>query len=274
MTYKMSSVIFKQLKYNRNRIIVILSIILISMILVSCSSENSIEQITDMPVDESVLIENTIESNNQPIHEEIIEVDSLEVIVELEEENTKNEISMEDAINIAIEASGGYYSGLKLTRVHSYDNDRERNIESGTDGKREWWYVTFGNEKLNYVIVLIVAGEVVNIDAFDESGNNGLFELSEIKMTSEEAVRKAKELGLRGGNPNNEDEWISGYNFQLSYESLIATPDDKKIFLEVIGISPDGNFARVDFDAMTGELLLAEEKIEHDNGDIEWKGFN
>lgn len=31
--------------------------------------------------------------------------------------------------------------------------------------------------------------------------------------------------------------------------------------------------AHVDFDATTGELLLAEEKIEHDNGDVEWKTF-
>ena len=49
---------------------------------------------------------------------------------------------------------------------------------------------------------------------------------------------------------------------------------DIRIFLEVIGISPNGNFAHVDFDAATGECVLAEEKIEYSNGDVEWVKFN
>lgn len=60
-------------------------------------------------------------------------------------------------------------------------------------------------------------------------------------------------------------------SFTISYASLAESPEERKIFLEVIGISPDGNFAHVDFDAVTGELLLAEEKIEYPNGDVEWK---
>lgn len=46
------------------------------------------------------------------------------------------------------------------------------------------------------------------------------------------------------------------------------------IFLEVIGISPNRNFAHIDFDANTEELLLKEEEIEYSNGDVEWKSFN
>lgn len=41
-----------------------------------------------------------------------------------------------------------------------------------------------------------------------------------------------------------------------------------------ISISPNGNFAHIDFDAATGELLLAEEEVEYNNGDVEWKSFN
>ena len=60
----------------------------------------------------------------------------------------------------------------------------------------------------------------------------------------------------------------------MSYGSLAESPDDIRIFLEVIGISPNGNFAHVDFDAATGECVLAEEKIEYSNGDVEWVKFN
>ena len=109
----------------------------------------------------------------------------------------------------------------------------------------------------------------------DWNGNNGLFSLSDINITAEEAVRKVQELGLRVGNPQNAEEWVSGYNFKLSYASLLSALEDMRLFLEIIGIfSQEGNFAHVDFDAATGELLLAEEKIEYENGEIEWKNFN
>ena len=40
-----------------------------------------------------------------------------------------------------------------------------------------------------------------------------------------------------------------------------------------VTISPNGNFAHIDFDAAAGELILAEEEIEYSNGDVEWKSF-
>lgn len=191
------------------------------------------------------------------------------------EVNKKIEISMEEAIAIGMAEANKYYDNLKITEVHSYDNDYLRSINAGEDGKRQWWYVTFANEKNNEVDMLLVDGKIEEIYKYDIQGNNGLFDLSEIKLTAREAVQKAKELGLRGGNPDNdEEEWVSGFNFKLEYASLVKSPEDEKIFFEVIGISPNGNFAHVDFDATTGELLLAEEKIEHKNGDVEWKPFS
>ena len=190
-----------------------------------------------------------------------------------EENNSKVEISMEEAINIAQEEAEKYYANLMLTEIHSYDNDEKRDIDAGANGERQWWYVNLANEESNYVNILIKDGAIVNVENYDDNGNNGLFSLSDINITAEEAVRKAQELGLRGGNPQNEEEWVSGYNFKLSYASLLSAPEDMRLFLEVIGISPEGNFAHIDFDAITGEVLLAEEKIEYQNGEIEWKTF-
>ncbi|MEY8334374.1 hypothetical protein AALB53_14890 [Lachnospiraceae bacterium 47-T17] len=185
----------------------------------------------------------------------------------------KIELSLEDAVALAQKAASRYYDGLYLTHVYSYDNDRTPQMSSGSDGRREWWYVNFANEKKNFVSVLICGGEIVNAVHFDENLNNGLFDLSDVKLTAKQAAQKARALGLRGGDPANGDEWVSGFNFKLSYASLAVSPDDVRLFFEVIGISPNGNFAHVDFDAVTGEPLLAEEKLEYANGDVVWRKF-
>lgn len=201
-----------------------------------------------------------------------------ESIIESEEtpseEDDKIEISMEDVIYIGIDEATKYYDDLQLTSVYSYDNDNDRSVVSGDDGKREWWYVNFANEKNNYVSIMIVDGEVTHVEHFDQNGNNRLIDMDDVNMTADEAVQRAKDYGLAGGDPDNESHWVSGYNFKMSCGSLVSSPNDYRILLEVIGISPNGNFAHIDFDATTGELLLAEEEIEYSNGDIEWKSFN
>ncbi len=188
------------------------------------------------------------------------------------EAKEKVEVTLEEAVAMGQQEADKYYDHLRLTEIHSYDNDADRSMTAGEDGAREWWYVNFANEELNYVSIMISGGEMV-VNAFDENANNGLFDLSEVQLTAKEAVEKAKQLGLRGGNPKNEEEWVSGYNFKLSYGSLIQSPDDIRLFFEVIGISPDGNFAEVDFDGMTGELLLAQEQVEDEKGNVTWKIF-
>lgn len=183
----------------------------------------------------------------------------------------KIEISLENAVNLAQKEASSYYKNLKLTEVHSYDNDELRKSDAGADGKRQWWNVNFANESSNYVSVLIADGKIVDIQHFDDNGNTGLFDLSELKMTTSKAIQKAKELGLRGGNPQKPEEWVSGYNYKLSYASLASKPDKKRLFLEIIGISAKGNFAHVDFDGATGQVLLSEEQIIGENGKKTWQ---
>lgn len=228
----------------------------------------------------TVMDDNTAEfaESETDISEDISEENGQSVIAEdaAEDEETetdssgKIEISMEEAISIGTDEAVQYYDNLMLVQVSSYDNDADREIDAGIDGKREWWYVEFANEQDNFVSILIADGEILYAECFDENGGRGLINADEVKMTSVEAVEKASAAGLAGGDPENESQWVSGYNFDLSYTSLASEPDEYKIFLEVIGISPNGNFAHVDFDATTGELLLVEEKIEHPNGEVEW----
>ena len=196
-----------------------------------------------------------------------------EIPVEINEIEPKDEcveVSMEEAIEIGFETASKYYDDLELTEVHSYDDDTMPDADAGVDGKRQLWYVNFANDKNNYVSILIKDGKVVNVEHYDENWNNGMINLDDIEITSDEAVDIAQSYGIRGGNPGVPEEWVSGYNFKLEISSLASSPDDKMIFFEVIGISEDGNFAHVDIDATTGEVILAEEKIEYTNEEVEW----
>lgn len=185
------------------------------------------------------------------------------------EEN--NGISLEEVVELALEEGAKYYDNLQLTEVHSYDNDIIRSIDAGSDGNREWWYVDLANERMNYVSMLFKNREIMLTMNYDSNGNGGLFDIDEVRITCAEAVQKAKELGVRGGNPEVEEEWVSGYNFQLSYGSLTEAPDDRFLMLGVIGISENGNLARVYFNASTGEIVLAEEEVEHADGSFEYR---
>lgn len=240
-----------------NRIKVMAGIIFAAVALTSCSYRDSID-IEMSEVASETDISESFEEKGIKISKEHCE---------------KVEISMEEAISIGMNEALKYYSDLQLTEVHSYDNDYDINEMSGEDGKRQWWYVNFANQDGNYVSVLISDGKIDVVEHFDNNANNGLLDLSEINLTAEEAVKRAKEMGMRGGNPLNNKDWVSGYNFKMSYASLVDSPDDIRIFLEVIGISPNGNFAHIDFDAVTGEVILAEEKVEYNNGEAEWVEF-
>lgn len=240
-----------------NRVKVMASIILAVVTLTACSQESSIDE------DFTELASKNDNKNYLEEYETKI----------LEENSDKIEISMEEAISMGIEEASKHYDNLQLTEVHSYDNDQNPEIFSGDDGKRQWWYVNFANEKQNYVSILICDGKIEAVEQFDSNGNSGLLDLEDINLTAEEAVQKAQKMGLRGGNPDNQEEWVTGYNFKMSYASLVDSPEDVNIFLEVIGISPNGNFAHIDFDAVTGEVILAEEEIEYSNGETEWKIF-
>ncbi|MFI3212893.1 MAG: hypothetical protein R3Y24_06075 [Eubacteriales bacterium] len=217
------------------------------------------EDIVEQTIDE---VETTLE---EAVTAETQESDSEQIDVKLE-------ISMEEAIEIGATEAATYYDDLQLSAVYSYDGDELREEDAGVDGKRQLWYVNFANEESNLVHLLIKNGEIERVHTYDESGNYGLIDTSIITMTAQDAVDKSIELGLRGGNPDKPEEWVSGFNFNLVYGSLTEAPEEVQLFIEVIGISQNDNFAHVIFDAETSTLLLAEEKVVDENGDvIEWR---
>jgi hypothetical protein len=182
-------------------------------------------------------------------------------------------ISMEDAMALVLEIGKDYYDDLTVTKVHSHDNDTKPSSSAGEDGTRQMWTIALGNEADDSVTAYIKNGVAINVLPFESISNNGLIPMNQLNMTAKEAVEAAKKTGLRGGNPDIVEEWVSGYNFDLEFGSLVKAPGVRRVFLTVIAISPDGNFARVTFDAQTKELVLSEEKIEYEDGSVIWQEF-
>jgi len=185
----------------------------------------------------------------------------------------KTEISMEEAIAMGTAEAEARNEGLRLTRIHSYDNDSIRSAAAGADGRRQWWVVRFGGEDGRRMDAIVCDGAIVAVETAAEDGCAAPIDLARVRLTAAEAVTAAKRVGLRGGNPDDEDEWVSGYNFRLSRAASEEESDKGRIVLEIIGISPAGNFAYADFDAQTGELLAAREKIGRCGEDVRWVDF-
>ena len=128
----------------------------------------------------------------------------------------KTEISMEEAIAMGADEARTRDEGLRLTRIHSYDNDSIRSAAAGADGRRQWWVVRFGGEDGRRMDAILCDGAVVAVETADADRCDAPIDMARVKLTAAEAVAAAAKLGLRGGNPACEDEWVSGYNFRLS----------------------------------------------------------
>ena len=137
--------------------------------------------------------------------------------IDLYSEDADNQVigvTMSEAICLAENEANKYYEDLQLLNVTSYDNDDMPDESAGEDGTRQLWYVDFGNVNLNYVSVLIKNGKIEDVVTYDENANGGEFiDINKISLTTQDAVKCAIENGLVGGNPDNPEEWVSGYNF-------------------------------------------------------------
>lgn len=182
----------------------------------------------------------------------------------------KIEISMEDAEQIGRIAANKHYKDMNLAEIHSYDNDEELSQKAGEDGKRQWWVAEYGDSYGNVVSIIIKNGAIVHVEDEVES-IHGKCIFSTDLLTSKQAVEIARKEGLLPGNPENNIDWTSGYNFKLSYGSLNGR-EEEQIMMEVIGISPNGNFAHVILDAETGVVLIKEEQVV-DNEEYKWEIF-
>lgn len=184
----------------------------------------------------------------------------------------KEETTVKEAISIAYAKVKELSPDAKLIKIISTDAMVKSSEESGSDGTRTVWNVVFTDTKSNAEYnIFVVRGKAEVKEDRNKAPKKGIND-SDIKIDSTDAIKIAKEQKeLKPGIPNK--DWAIGYHFNLEYVSFYEIPDKEFLVIEVFGISPKGNFARVDIDATNGNLLYSGEKTYDENGKAMWTPF-
>ncbi|MDR3596619.1 hypothetical protein [Clostridium sp.] len=119
--------------------------------------------------------------------------------------------------------------------------------------------------------IFVVRGKAEIKEDKNKAPKKGISDF-DIKLDSTDALKIAKEQKeLKPGIPSK--NWAVGYHFNLEYVSFYEMPDKDFLVIEVFGVSPKGNFARVDIDATNGKIIYSWEKTYNENGKAIWIPF-
>lgn len=183
----------------------------------------------------------------------------------------KEETTMKEAISIAYTKVKDLDPDAKLAKIISTDARVEPSEESGSNGTRPVWNVTFTDTKSNAEYNIFVSCGKAEIFEDKNKVVRKAISDSDIKIDSTDAIKIAKEQKeLKPGIPNK--DFAIGYHFNIYYASLNGAASDKLI-MQVIGISPNGNFAHVNIDASNGNIIDSSEKTYDENGKAIWTPF-
>ena len=100
-------------------------------------------------------------------------------------------------------------------------------------------------------------------------GNHTRIKDSDLSFDSSDAISIAKSQK----NPKPGKDWAVGYHFVLQYFPFDEGIKTERLIIEVIGLSPKGNFAHVNIAEKTGKIVDAIEKIYDKNGNAIWTDF-
>lgn len=185
--------------------------------------------------------------------------------------SSKEETTMKEAISIAYTKVKELSPDAKLAKIISTDARVEPSAESGANGTRAVWNVTFTDTKSNAEYNIFVScGKAEVLEDKNKVVRKAISD-SDIKIDSTDAIKIAKEQKeLKPGIPNK--DFAIGYHFNIYYAPLNGAASDKLI-MQVIGISPNGNFAHVNIDASNGNIIDSSEKTYDENGKAIWTPF-
>lgn len=200
--------------------------------------------------------------------------ESKEVVVPFSEEKA---ITMKEAIAMAYEEVIKLSDDAKLVAVTSADASDQQVGDSGESGKRVHWNLKFTDSKTiedgvdntptTYVIYISEGRFIRSVET--KFGNNTKIEDSDLILDSSDAVTIAKnQKGLKPG-----ENWAIGYHFVMRYFPIDEDQKTERLILEVVGLSPNGNFANVYIDEKTGEIVESIEKTYDDQGNTIWTDF-
>jgi hypothetical protein len=190
----------------------------------------------------------------------------------------ENALTMKEAISKGYEYVNELSTDANLTMIMSADAKEKQTIHSGELGKRRIWNLEFndttktGNDGTTTCYVIKITDNKVTDCKSTKATNNTKIEnlTSTLILDSTDAVKIAKNQKLL--NPGK--DWATGYHFKMVYFPLDEKHKDQRLIIEVVGLSPNGNFAQVDIDGKSGNIVKAIERTHmDDNGNAVWKEF-
>lgn len=178
-------------------------------------------------------------------------------------------ITMKEAVEIASKDAKKWSKDAKLIKIISTDAIDKPSIRSGELGKRNTWNLKFADTKSNFEYEIFVSNGEVVVQNQIEFGKKKQINDSDFILDSSEALAIAKEhKKLKPGL-----DWAIGYHFNLEYASYSDKLGKDYLIIQVIGLSPKGNFAHVDIDEITGEIISSSEKTYDNKGNPIWTDF-
>ncbi|WP_024834522.1 hypothetical protein [Ruminiclostridium josui] len=169
-------------------------------------------------------------------------------------------IDLQQAINISSKRAIEWNNQASLYFLTSVDNPNYKNNESGKNGRRRYWNIDYAVKNTNHHLLLTIHdGVIINCNQVNSlTLNENLINYSEIEMNSTYAVKAA----IKKYNLNPGKEWAQGYHFVLNKIG-------GKTLLTVVGLDSNGNFAKVNFNTLIGNVESAFYK-QIDSGTSQW----
>jgi len=164
-------------------------------------------------------------------------------------EELSSELTLNQAINLAYSDALNWNKEAKLIDATSIDNDEE---QTGGDGKRRYWNITFGVPNTNDLFLVNIhdgkINERVDLPNEGEPRPESYFvkDLSKINYDTPELLGKAKKItNLYPG-----DVFAKGYNFGITKD-----PEKDIVLIKIIGWDEERkNMKYLLFNGETGEL--------------------
>ena len=165
-----------------------------------------------------------------------------------------DELSLKEAINLGFQRAKEWSPNASLTRVNSVDETMGGS--RGENGKRFNWFTNFmvpGTDE--HLLIGISKRKITVYKPIKQSSQDPTIPSNEINFDSSDVLKLAKDkFGLKQGK-----DWATGYHFTLDRI-------DGKPVITVVGNVQNNLFARVSFNAKTGEILGAIHKVPFGGG--------
>ncbi|MCG7345576.1 hypothetical protein MHZ92_15695 [Sporosarcina sp. ACRSL] len=163
------------------------------------------------------------------------------------------EITLKEAIDIGFQRAKEWNVNVALTSVNSVDE--KMGGSRGKTGKRFSWFMIFIVPGTDDYVLIGISEKKITVFRPSKQSPGPTIPYDDIKLDSSDVLQLAKEkYGLQQGK-----DWATGYHFTL--DNIDGIP-----LLTVVGNDRDNRFARISFNAKTGDVVSAIHKLPYGGG--------